>query len=638
MTRILVLDHSDERFALFDGMAAAAGYQLVHAVSMKRLGLELRAAPTSAIVACADMQSGNGLELVRDQYRHLETPLPILAFSAKLSVAALIDCAPPSLLLRAVVGPDAAPELLLDALLHVSPPDDIDRARKVLAASQDAAPSATKTHFLDDGPRTLDGSGAAKMLAAMHRAAWSGSVEVHDLECGTLVCDLFEGALVGIRSESGGDLVDTARAQGRLAGITLPQVTLTDAEEEIGLLMAMRALGPHEVPLLHKGNLDRLLGMLLANLGATATVNSKSRPPRASSTDLLPYLLDGAVKTMVALAPLPNTPLSVDLPKASHRGLTGVSADVVRSLSQPPAVGSLDALIKRLAGDDQSRHEAVLMVLGCLRDLGYVSYAVGLFEAGVADQLEKMTRDLHTWSRASHFDILGVERDAGDRAVRDRMRKLSLLYHPDRLQGAHPRVLDLAEIMYAKVQQVFSEAETSQLRAAYRSKLDDIGDAALGGVDKDSAQVAMAQGTILVKQKRYGEAAQLYRDATVHDPAIAEAHMWLGWCRYLSEPTRVQECISSLQRALTLNSRLRDAYFYLGRVHLLEKDYLQARQFFTKANTPPLGEPDAAGHPSAASELRLMDSRDLGNSQSEAEQGAEQHTASKGLFSRFRKR
>ena len=251
-----------------------------------------------------------------------------------------------------------------------------------------------------------------------------------------------------------------------------------------------------------------------------------------------------------------------------------------------------------------------------------------------------MIVELHKWSRSNHFEVLEVDRDAGDRAVRDGMRRLSKLYHPDRLVGEHQRVNQLGSLLYEKVQEVFEEIETNELRAEYRGHLRALEDGGAQGADQNSARVSMAQATILVKQKRFGDAAQLYRDATLHDPSNADAHMWLGWCRYLSDSSQVQECVASLQHALELNSKLRDAYFYLGRVHLLEKDYQQARAMFIKANTPPLGQPDAAGHAASASELRLMDSRGLGLSTEEAAErpsGTADKGASKGLFGRFRR-
>ena len=404
--------------------------------------------------------------------------------------------------------------------------------------------------------------------------------------------------------------------------------------------MAMRAIQPHEVPLLHKDNTKRLLNALLGAGDLSAHIDSKGTVEAVVRSPLLAGMLGADANAVDRAFGLPESSLTVSLPRGSHIGLEGLTAELVQRLSSLTGTMSLGSFVAEFAGTDSARREDALTVLSSLRNLGYVEYATALFEHDVAEQLEQMVRDLHRWSRTNHFEILEVDQREVDRVVRDRMRKLSMLYHPDRMVGAHPRVLELAEVMYAKIQEVFKEIETKELRSDYRESLRSTQPGGQGGADQNSARVAMAQASILVKQKRYADASQLYRDATLHDPSSAEAHMWLGWCRYLSDPAGSKDCVASLEHALTLDSRLRDAYFYLGRIHLLEKDYLKARAFFVKANTPPLEHPDVSGHAASASELRLMDSRGLGlSAEDEAERVAASATEGKGkgLFSRFRR-
>ena len=110
MTRILVLEEDDARFAAFEALAVRAGYQAVAADGAKRLVLEIRAAPLQLIVASADVSNGNGLDLVRDAYRELEAPLPVVACSAQSSASEVLQRAPRSLYLAAVLAPDPSPE------------------------------------------------------------------------------------------------------------------------------------------------------------------------------------------------------------------------------------------------------------------------------------------------------------------------------------------------------------------------------------------------------------------------------------------------------------------------------------------------------------------------------------------------
>ena len=320
----------------------------------------------------------------------------------------------------------------------------------------------------------------------------------------------------------------------------------------------------------------------------------------------------------------------------AHRGLMGLDRELVQQLSSAASRSTrFGSFLDDFARGNDERKVHAHRCLAHLRELGYVDYAETLFAADVSARLLEMVTELHRWSRSSHFEVLGVERDASDRVVRDGMRKLSLLYHPDRLVDAHPRVQELAELMYAWVQEVFAAVETSDGRAEYRTRLrgEESGEGATSR-DQSSAKVAMAQASILVRRKRYTDAAELYRDATLHDSSNAEAYMWLGWCRYLGDRGDLEAAVSDLQRALELNRRLIDALFYLGRVHLLEKNYEKAREYFKRAAEAP------SGHAQSASELRLMASRGLGLSaeeESERAAKADAKSGGKGLFSRFRR-
>jgi len=419
-------------------------------------------------------------------------------------------------------------------------------------------------------------------------------------------------------------------------------VALASQDEEVGLLMAMRALGTHEVEQLKTDTQARLVGLLLdAGEGAlsctpeTDSASASASPSRA----LLPLLLEARRERQgdASAGGLLESELSVTLPaRGAGRGLATLDRELLQGLAAVAGKRiTLAGFLDRFAAGDQQRRDHAVATLSQLRALGYVAYGEALFPPDVAATLSEMTVELHKWSRSNHFEVLGAGKEASDADVRDRMRKLSLVYHPDRQLGAHPRVQQLAESMYARVQDAFAAVETPDLRSEYRARLrsEDTGESATGR-DQGSAQVAMAQAAILLRQKRYADAAGLYRDATLHDTGNAEAHMWFGWCSYLADHGAVDVATTELTRALELNGRLIDSLFYLGRVQLLEKNFDQARDWFKKAADSP------SGHPEAARELRLMHSRGLGLTPEEAAERSEQDNAKssgKGLFGRFRR-
>jgi tetratricopeptide (TPR) repeat protein len=642
MARILVLEKDASRFAALQALAARAGYEAVQVDSLRRLTLESRAADAAVVVASAEMNKGTGLELVRDGYGELAEALPVVAFSSHLTPSEVLDRAPVDILLVAIVAPAASPRRVLQAVLAAAPPADPEAARAALA--EDSAGDAQDDVGMHIGGSVPLRSGTAeRLLVAIDQQHWTGAAHYRP---GTsdpvaITAQFVSGELAEIHSGESGDLIATAREQGRLEGITLPDVALSSADEEVGLLMAMRALGTHEVEQLRASNDSRLVGVLLdAQQGALSFEEGpQALPPDPRPRTLLPILLTriGARGGEVRADGMPDSELTVTLPKQrSYRALGSLDREVLQQLKacgqRPTLLGGFLDQFGAAASDRRTHAQACLSQL---RQLGYVDYRCALFPEMVSIELREMVTQMHSWSRANHFEVLGVGSDVSDSSVRDRMRKLSLIYHPDRRLGAHPRVQSLAVLMYAHVQEVFTKVETTPARSEYRALLrSEESEETATGKDQDSARVAMAQASILVRRKRYADAAALYRDATLHNSVNAEAHMWLGWCTYLGDSTQIAAAQAEMQRALEIKPRLVDAVFYLGRIQLLEENYEEARGYFEKAAEAP------AGHSRATSELRLMDSRGLGlSAQEQAERAAEaeEKGTGKGLFSRFRR-
>ncbi|MBJ95458.1 MAG: hypothetical protein CMP23_13430 [Rickettsiales bacterium] len=632
MPSILVLD---EDAAFSSALAAGAGrrgWHMVQADSSKRLVLEMRAAAFDVIVARQDMKHGSGLDLVRDAYRAAEKPLPVVAYSARGGAEELLADVPLNLLLVALLSDAPSADQVLETLAW-----SVDGFESgVAAAGGDAAGRELpgRPALLVEGGPDAAIEDVPMLLAAVHRAGWSGMLSFAAEADGAILCGFRSGQLNSIGSKAGGDLIATARLEGRLDGVMLPEVALSGEDEEIGLLMAMRAISPHEAPALKERNRSRLLSSLLA-LGETeAQRHAPAVPESSSALPLLPSLVRFLAGQEQHFYPLASASVELVLPPGSHRGFEGVEQRLMRQL-EAYSPGTRIGAVLDAAGSDR---EALIRLLGVLRRLAYLITPSALFADEVSQQLAEMVGELHRWSRTDCFGVLGVGPQASDREVRDRMRKLSMLYHPDRLLDAHPRVAALAELMYARVQEVFAEVETGEARSAYREQLRAREEGAGAGSDANQARVAMAQASILVKQKRYGDAAALYRDATLHDDSNADAHMGYGWCRYLDDSSRVADAVISLERALELNPRSRDAWFYLGRVQLLEKHHDKARACFLKANTERISDAEAVGHAGAARELRLMDSRGLGLPDSgEPEGDAKAERGGGGLFGLFRR-
>ena len=167
MARILVVEKDAGRFASLQALAASMGYEAVHADGPRRLVLEIRAAPAQVIVASADMSSGNGLDLVRDAYKELDVPLPVVACSQESEAGDVLLRAPRNLLLVAVVAPDPSPEKVLQAVLNVVAPPDPKAAHAALSERVGSSRVATATRL--EGEVELSSAGATQLLAAVEQ-------------------------------------------------------------------------------------------------------------------------------------------------------------------------------------------------------------------------------------------------------------------------------------------------------------------------------------------------------------------------------------------------------------------------------------------------------------------------------------
>ncbi|MEC8375537.1 MAG: DnaJ domain-containing protein, partial [Pseudomonadota bacterium] len=65
-------------------------------------------------------------------------------------------------------------------------------------------------------------------------------------------------------------------------------------------------------------------------------------------------------------------------------------------------------------------------------------------------------------SKRDYYEVLGVDKSAGDREIKKAYKKLAMKYHPDRTQG------DKAlEDKFKEIQEAYEILSDSQKRAAY---------------------------------------------------------------------------------------------------------------------------------------------------------------------------
>jgi curved DNA-binding protein CbpA len=284
-----------------------------------------------------------------------------------------------------------------------------------------------------------------------------------------------------------------------------------------------------------------------------------------------------------------------------------------------------------VAGDDPDQQILVEALLVLLRQVGYVHFSGRPFGAEATEKMEGFVKELHRLSRMNHFVALGLEPKAGDKEIRKALRDRSLLYHPDTLFDQHPRVLETASVLQARIQEAYDVLKDPDARSAYREEVEESGEQV---ADEAAAKIELARGKIKLRHKHYALAVEAFRDATLLDPGSVEAKVKLAWTSFLADPSEPRRAMGEMSRIVKEHDGQPDPWYYLGRLSLLQKDHGRARRYFNKA----IGY--APDHVEANRELRLMDRRGQAVPKLDPVDGEQEVEANKpkGLLARLRGR
>ena len=609
MRRILVFETVERNVRVVTRTLGTLGYEIVPVGDVDRLKLEIRARPPDLILASADVLQGSGLDQVRDRYAECPEPVPVVAWSGYHDPSALKDLAPVQLLLGGVLHAPLDPGELVRLVTMLAPPEDPAAAVRVVA---DLASDVAEGIRLQapEGSRDLSKVSLPRMLCAVDYHDWTGCIRAQ-VESGRSWSLFFElGQLVFATSQDR-DLVVTAQLLGRLKQTVIPDYPLRGIEDEIGLLMALRGIGAHETEWIAEETAVRLVAeMMEAWDGSVDSIPGLDAPDqfpqplpvvplvlrsvRQQSADRGRHILDAHPESVIVVR-LPGDAVirSWVLPETELAVIQQLTLARSREVT-------LAQVLRVVAGADAEKRSLVEALLRLLRQVGYVHFSGRPFGEEATERMEGFVRELHRLSRTDHFSALGVARDAAEKDIRRALRDQSLKYHPDTLFDQHPRVLETASALQARVQDAYEVLKDPTARSEYRQGLEANVEHEADGA---AAKVEMARGKIKLRHKRYDEAVNAFRDATLLDPDNVEAAIQLAWTRFLADPTEPRRAMGEMSKIVKEHDGHPDPWYYLGRLSLLQKDFGRARRYFKKA----LGI--APDHVEATREMRLMDRR-----------------------------
>lgn len=174
----------------------------------------------------------------------------------------------------------------------------------------------------------------------------------------------------------------------------------------------------------------------------------------------------------------------------------------------------------------------------------------------------------------SLFDVLGVAADASDEEIEAAYESLAREFHPDRYrtrsegvrtqaQRIFERVVEARTTLLDPARRTSYAAQTARARGSSRPAPQD-------GQSGVAAEQIYYAGVEHLRARRYGEAANAFRQAAALAPEHANYHAALGWALYRqapADPVAVDAGLAALRRAVSLDDQ--DAWLHvsLGRYH-----------------------------------------------------------------------
>ncbi len=611
--QIFVLDSLPRSLRVVEGCLRALGYTWIVLADRDRYKIEMRAAPPALLLVSADAFDGTAFELARDHYHEAKTPVPVVAWSSRLSQDQLKHALPIELRVGAILSSPLDPAEFARVITMRVPAVDPVRAQAVVQDLTEETAVQGPRLEAPEGTWDLRQHGLARLLAGATTSRWSGRLVV-DTQAARRIFWFTQGTMVHAAAAEGRELLVTMVAAGRVPAGGLPDVVTKTVEEQLGLLFSLRLLGLHEGEKLQSDTRVRLVAdVLFAEAGQAVGTTGEPAPDRLAMAKPALAVAIAAARSLGAASPQrvldghPESVVVVRLPAREVVTTWGLGPEERRMTDALEKARGRDVLLDqflRVVSTDGASRVDARSVLALLRGIGLIDFRGRPWDQETDDLLEKLVVEIHRVSRGNVFESLGLDMNTTDNDIRERMRALAKAWHPDNFYDKHPRVQKGADALFARIQAAYDQIKTGPGRGAARAAL--VGGPS-GGVEKakdpNQARVALSQAKLYLRNKRYEDARMSLRDAVVLDPSNAEAKILFGWARYLSEPSGSAAAVSEIEAGSKLDPKNPDAFYYLGRIASLQKDPDRAQRYFRKAVTL---KPD---HTDALRELRVLERR-----------------------------
>jgi curved DNA-binding protein CbpA len=172
----------------------------------------------------------------------------------------------------------------------------------------------------------------------------------------------------------------------------------------------------------------------------------------------------------------------------------------------------------------------------------------------------------------THYEVLGVSRDASDAQVKEAYFRMARRFHPDVHHDAALHDLrDKLEAVFIRLGEAYEVLRNATLRASYERQLGAPGGAGAAGGAYDlarQAEEAIRRAAVSVAEERYWEAIQLLETSImrVEGPVKQTGRILLARA-YAKNPNWVKQGEQLLQQVIQEDPGNVDAYFHLAGIY-----------------------------------------------------------------------
>ncbi|MCA3015159.1 MAG: DnaJ domain-containing protein [Myxococcaceae bacterium] len=202
-------------------------------------------------------------------------------------------------------------------------------------------------------------------------------------------------------------------------------------------------------------------------------------------------------------------------------------------------------------------------------------------------ELKKLQELFEKMKKQTHFEVLGVGREAPANAVKVAYFKLAKDYHPDTVPPGAPEALSKAKAdVFARIGDAHRTLSDENLKKDYLAELDAGG----GGEKVDISKLLAAEerfqkGKILVQARKFPEAVKMLDEAIAANADEPEFLAWRGYARFFTVPDRKVgqvEAMKDISQCLKRNPNVVAAHYFQGVMAKILGDLQTAKKHFNQ--------------------------------------------------------